>query len=491
MPTDRPQSKRDDLITRPLTFVIYAPFGSDVALSNYPENNTQRVNDHPLLAAGRAVAALGVNVTMLVDRVNDDSHLITIPANGEMRVESQFKCDMSSPRCLRELLHRADRQFPLSTIVLALEGHGAGYFPEIDRSKLSVASLTNLNGTPIEWVISPEQLVPRRSDDGLPVLPMGEPMLPMGEPMLPASHYPMSTWGVGAALRDYVEQRADRCSNIAVIHFNNCFNMSIELLHTIAPYAQHAVSYPNYNFFSSGRAYPRVFERFLADTNRDSATLARLMSKENQIALAAQAEPHPTVGCALDLSNIKTISIALDALSNALIDALPTFANQIAAVIAKAQQYDTRGDFTLDVPDALTDLGSLAYALSAADIGAQVTQTANALASALKGTFVYGETAKPWVADNIEWKLNDPRLAMNIYLPDPSRQGLWDWRSAYYFATAPGESVAQPYVIDFLQHTRWVPFLRKFHQATPFRGLRPPVVLDFPIAGHYKKGSTK
>ncbi len=491
MPTTPLVQSQNSAIKQPLTLVIYASFGSDDLLSQYPNGQTQNVSEHPMVESCREVATLGVNVCLLIDRKDDDTHLVTIAAHGDVVVTPQLKCEMSSPRCLRGLLDVADRKFPNSTFVLTMEGHGAGYFPEIDRSKLTVASLTNLSGTAIEWRISPELIEPLRASDGQPALPMGEPMLPMGEPMLPASHAPISTWGVGAALRAYVAGRTSKRSNIAVIHFNNCFNMSTELLHTVASCAQYAASYPSYNFFTAGLSYAATIKRFLSSTTKDSATLARAFALENQKTLAAQPLPHPTVGCVVDLSRMPAIASALDALSGALIDALPNARAGILAAIKAAQQYDTSGDFRLDVPDALSDLGSLAERLRTAALSPQITLAATDLASVLKGVFVYGERAKPWVATQIEWPLDDPRLAMNIFLPDPTLEGLWDWRSPFYFATTPSQCIAQPQVIELLQQNRWVAFLRKLHAQTPFRGLKAPRVLDLPVARHYPRRGEK
>jgi hypothetical protein len=482
----------DDLsLEKSISLVLYAPFGNDSVLSEYPDRQTQRVEDHPLVENMIAVSKLGVNVCALMDRAHDDTWLITVPANGEVRISSQMKCDMTSPRSLRGLLEIADRAFPNSSIVLSMEGHGAGYFPEIDATKLNVPSLTDLSGTPIEWVISPTQLVPRRADNGLPVLPMGEPMLPMGEPMLPASHLPISTWGIGWALSEYVARRKSRASNIAVINFNNCFNMSIELLHTVSSYATFAVGYPNYNFFTAGSAYPGAIESFLTSNSRSASALAHSLAKRNQAVLSAQPAPHPTVGCAIKLSRLPAIASALDAFCSALIDALPSKREAIVAAIAKAQQFDTRGDFQLDVPDELTDLGSLANAIRATTISPPATLAATDLSSALKGIFVYGERANPWVAPETEWSLNDSSLSMNIILPDPTLSGQWDWRSPYYMQTIPGQCVAQPEVIEFLQHTQWIPFLRKLHEAVPFSGLKIPRVLDHPVARDYPRRATK
>jgi Clostripain family len=482
MPTT-PQSPSDALLTTPknlLTLVAFAPFGTDRTLSEYPDGISKSIATHPYVENLKKVAALGVNVCALIDRVNDDSWLVTIPALGNASVTPQFKCDMASPRALSCLLRSADRAFPDSTFVLAMEGHGAGYVPDIDRSKLTVESLTR--GGQVQWTINGEGQVPINAADGQPLLPMGEPMLPMGEPMLPANHYPISTWGIGWALKHYVESRKSPRSNIAVIHFNNCFNMAIELLHTVSPYATFATGYANYNFFTAGRAYSSVFSDFQQSPNKNAETLARLFAEKNRDALAALPQPHPTVGASIALSRMDAIKAAIDALANALIAALPVHRNIIRDAIAKAQQYDTIGDFSLDVPDEVSDVGSLAAAFKATTFSPQVTHAASDLAQSVANTFVYGVTAKPWVSNQHLWALDNPVLSMNVFLPDPTLAGRWDWRSPFYLATTPGQNVAQPNVIEFLRDSSWVAFIKKYHEQTAFRSLLAPRILDLPVA---------
>jgi Clostripain family len=486
MPTT-PQSPSDALLAAPnnlLTLVAYAPFGTDRTLSEYPDGISQTIATHPWLENLKKVAALGINVCALVDRVEDDSWLITIPARGAASITPQFKCDMASPRALARLLRFADQTFPNSTLVLAMEGHGAGYVPDIDRSKLTVESLTN--GGKVVWTINGDGQVPINSADGQPLLPMGEPMLPMGEPMLPASHYPISTWGIGWALNHYVKSRKPSRSNIAVIHFNNCFNMSVELLHTVSRCAAFATGYANYNFFTAGSAYPAVFSAFQQAPIKNAETLARLFAEENRDALAALPESHPTVGASVALSRMDAIKAAIDAFAKALIAALPQHREKIRDAIAKAQQYDTIGDFSLDVPDEMSDVGSLAAAFKATTFSPQVTHAASDLAQSVAGTFVYGVTAKPWVSNQHVWSLNNPALSMNIFLPDPALMGRWDWRSPFYMATTPGQNVAQPNVIEFLRDSPWVAFIKKYHEQTVFQSLRAPRVLEHPTAVGYR-----
>ena len=93
---------------------------------------------------------------------------------------------------------------------------------------------------------------------------------------------------------------------------------------------------------------------------------------------------------------MNAIKAAIDALANALIDALPDNVGKIKAAIAQAQQYDTLGDFALDVPDEMTDIGSLANILKNSAFSPQVTHAASILAQSLDGVFVYGVTASPW-----------------------------------------------------------------------------------------------
>ena len=132
--------------------------------------------------------------------------------------------------------------------------------PRGDRAKqqLTQANLTQMAGPPVEWRISPPDSGAPVLPMGAPILPMGAPILPMGAPILPANHMPMSTWGLGQALKLAMDAGVPK---IAVIHFNNCFNMAVEVMHTVAPYADYAAGYANSNFFTAGQSYPAVFQR--------------------------------------------------------------------------------------------------------------------------------------------------------------------------------------------------------------------------------------
>ena len=87
---------------------------------------------------------------------------------------------------------------------------------------------------------------------------MGSPELPVPVRRMlpaPACRCPPGRWA--AALRRATAGKGVR--KPAVIHFNNCFNMSVEVLHTVAPHADFATGYGNYNFFTAGEPYPEVF----------------------------------------------------------------------------------------------------------------------------------------------------------------------------------------------------------------------------------------
>ena len=122
-------------------FAVYAPFGGDEVLSTYPEGSSQTLAQHPLVQGLMKVAAQGIHVAALIDRVADDTWLLEIEAGkpAEAKVTSRWKQDMAAPANLAGFLRHAHQSRPSSAIVLALEGHGAGYLPEIDRRQLTLA----------------------------------------------------------------------------------------------------------------------------------------------------------------------------------------------------------------------------------------------------------------------------------------------------------------------------------------------------------------
>jgi len=479
--TDPAAPQRDDSIA----LAVYAPFGSDPTLSHYPGDKPRPVLKHPLVRALARVASLGIHVHALIDLVGDDSYVVEFDAGRTTpNLVSAWKQDMASPRALAGFLRHVRRHRPCASIVLALEGHGAGFLPELDTTQLSTQRVTD--GGAIEWHTTAggsNPLLPT----GSPILPTGSPILPTGSPILPAGPLPMSTWGLGEALR-LATERGRR--PLSVIHFNNCFNLSVEVLHTVAPYAGHAAGYCNYNFFTAGETYPTAFAQWLAKGPRTAHGLAQWFARANHAKLKAKGH-HPTIGGVVALSRVRPAVHHLDRLAReltrvlAVADPLARKAerDRIQAAIVQAQQYDTV-PFALEIPDQLTDLASLAHALLAQPFtGNDVHRHAKALLAALQGIKAYGDTDTPWVDLGVTWDFSAAALAMNIFLPDPGLQGVWDWRSPYYLQrTSPaGKPPIQPQVIEFLEQTGWVEFLIEYHKAVPFVGLLPALAPRFPV----------
>jgi len=483
LPSSGATSPRSDGVT----LVVFAPFGSDEVLSSYPDGTSRDLAQHPLMRALLKVAETGVTVAVAIDLLDDATYLVDIPAGrpADLLVTSRWKQDMTSPITLAGLLQHAHDQAPGAALVLALEGHGAGFLPDLDRSQLSLASVT-ANGT-IQWKITQESAVPL-NNAGDPVLPIGSPTLPFGSPTLPVNHMPLSTWGLGDALKQATDAGVPK---LAAIHFNNCFNMSVEVLHTVAPYADYATGYENYNFFTAGAAYPAVFQKLAAAGSATAQQLAQWFADGNKDVLAAKGN-HPTVGCVVQLGRLQAIVERIDDLADALLAALrtstpaqrPTVVSKIRAAIRRAQQFDTNANMDLETPDELTDIDSLATELMAVDFAPfKVQQAAAGLRDALKDIKRYGAVDAPWTAPGERWDFSAKNLAMNIFLPDPLLLGLWDWRSPYYLDVNPDPTLprVQPHLIDFVKVTDWVDFIVEYHKGQPFKGLLPAAIPEFPV----------
>jgi hypothetical protein len=481
-PRDTHSPARDSVV-----LAVYAPFGSDPVLSTFPDGSSRQLAQHPLVKSLLKIAGSGVHVTALVDLVEDDTYLIDIPAGqpAALQTVSRWKQDMSSPNTLAGFLRHAHELHDTSDVVLALEGHGAGFLPEIDRSKLTVANLT-MQGQ-VEWHITSAGGSPVLPQ-GSPMLPQGSPMLPQGSPMLPASHMPLSTWALGDALKQATDAGVPK---LAAIHFNNCFNMSVEVLHTVAPYADYATGYENYNFFTAGAAYPAVFQKLAAAGSASAQQLAQWFADGNKDILAAKGN-HPTVGCVVQLGRLQAIVERIDDLADALLAALrtstpaqrPAIVQKIRSAIRRAQQFDTNANMDLETPDELTDIDSLATELMATDFAPfKVQQAAAGLRDALKDIKRYGAVDAPWTAPGALWDFSAKNLAMNIFLPDPLLLGLWDWRSPYYLDVNPDPTLprVQPHIIDFVKVTDWVDFIVEYHKGQPFKGLLPAAIPEFPV----------
>ncbi|MCW5667209.1 MAG: hypothetical protein KIT35_25510 [Piscinibacter sp.] len=511
LPRLLPEKPNDPARTDSVLLAVYAPFGTDPVLSTFPDGDSQTLAQHPLVQGLLKVADAGVHVCALIDRVDDDTWLVEIEAGkpAGMVVTSRWKQDMSQPRNLAGFLRHAHRSRPTAAIVLALEGHGAGFLPEIDRTQLDTATLTD-NGR-FEWRFDDDSAAPVLPGDapllpgGSPMLPGGSPMLPGGSPMLPANHMPLSTWGLGAALRMALEAGVPRLS---VIHFDNCFNMSVEVLHTVAPYADYATGYPNYNFFTAGAPYPGVFDKLRQQGSATAQQLALWFAEGNHAILQAKGN-HPTAGCVVRLARMGAIAERVDDLADALLAAMRSapgaeqrkvVVQRIMNAIILAQQYDTESGFSLETPDQLTDLYSFASQLLKFDFRPHPVHPAcRALQDALKGIKVYGDADQPWVADGtgITWNFGSPLLAMNIFLPDPLLRGVWDWRSPFYLDVNPDPArpPVQPHIIEFVKVTDWVDFLIEYHRDSPLDGsyvrLLPAAIPEFPVFNASFKPSQK
>jgi len=193
---------------------------------------------------------------------------------------------------------------------------------------------------------------------------------------------------------------------------------------------------------------------------------------------------------------MQEITEKIDDLADALLAALRNAPNRTQIVtnirdaIIEAQQFDTTaGDFVLETPDELTDIRSFAQALKHFDFEAfGVHEAAEGVLDVTEDIKRYGECDRPWVNTDVVWDFQG-ELAMNIFLPDPLLQGLWDWRSPFYLEVNPDPSKprVQPGIIDFVQVTDWVDFIVEYHKTDvagnflAFNGLRAATIPEFPV----------
>jgi hypothetical protein len=276
---------------------------------------------------------------------------------------------------------------------------------------------------------------------------------------------------------------------LAVIHFDNCFNMSTEVLHTVAPYAQAADGFCNYGFFTAGQAYATAFEQLAAGGGSiSSLELAKSLSLATHELFKSTGGGYPAVGGAVALGHMEAIVNGIDVLAAALVDMIGSGGDPardlIQAAITQAQNYDTDYPLALETPDQLTDIYSFAVALmDLAAANAAVVQAAKELGALLQGIKTFGDVGIPAMDPDqkFTWDFSETTLAMNIYLPDPLRLGQWDWRASYYGDVKPEPfkvsligggtqelPPAQTGVIDFFKKKNWVLFLKAYHLHTKF-----------------------
>lgn len=492
-----------------VVFAVYAPIGTDPALSRHPKSTQPTIETHPLVKALREVAAHGVNVSALIDLYEDFTWLVEIPAGRPLQaaIVSAWKQDMSQPQALAGFLQRVHARFPRSTPVLAIEGHGGAFLPDIDFNRLTPSSTTRNETTnpasELHWTHNGGGATfGPGSDPSLPVnspiLPVNSPILPVNSPILPAGHLPMSTWAVGEALR---LADAAKVPRPALIHFNNCFNASFELLHTIARWTEVAAGYANYDYYTAGAAYPKVFQWLAGRSGVTALDLARKFVEMNGVTVRA-TPGQPSIGAAVLLDGMKPATAALERLATLLVAELrngPAADRNAAreavrkAAIA-AQHYDTQPGFALEVPDQFIDVADFAQALMDVYPKASVRSAARTLRDAVTGARVYGDTGAPYMDKAVTWDFSDERLGLNLFFPDPDLRGLWDWRSPYYLSgrVDPAKPPAHKHVIRFLadrpggKRPPWVEFIVAFHETTPFQAFLAPLPFFFPLSGGEK-----
>ena len=106
-----------------------------VCSASIPDDKRKAIRSKPLVKHLLAVARQGVHVSALIDLFDDDSYLVEIPAyerptDGDpLRVEAAHECAAGVGRISAP---HAPSISVFDRSVLAFEGHGAGYLPEID-----------------------------------------------------------------------------------------------------------------------------------------------------------------------------------------------------------------------------------------------------------------------------------------------------------------------------------------------------------------------
>jgi hypothetical protein len=273
--------------------------------------------------------------------------------------------------------------------------------------------------------------------------------------------------------------------------------MAVEVLHTVAPYASHATGYTNYNFFTAGETYPKVFKRLRQAGSASAEQLAKWFAAENGAMLGPQKN-QPTIGATIALRKMNALRNAIAEMSKELTAALKAPGGsgvraKIMDAVTAAQQYDTGTGYQLEVPDQLTDLVDFAFQLKTQFPSGTIHDRADDVMKAVGAVWQYGDFDRPFLDETKIWDFRNQRLGISIFFPDPLIQGQWDWRSPYYMKNnlEVDKLPRQPHVIDFLAdssgRSAWVKFLIEYHKVEanppPPRMLllraRPPLFPSF------------
>jgi len=298
---------------------------------------------------------------------------------GETEVDGEL--DMGHPATLRRFIELGRGRRPTAPTFLSIFGHGNGWSPE-----LLPPQPTNYPPTGISW----DQTI---------------------------GTY-LSTPDVGQALRG-------AGGGIDVFYFDACQMALLENAYEVRDSVRYLVASQATAWASL--AYHEHFKDLRPDTSPRDLALAVLDGYVGSV------PEYPFTISALDLSTLVTVTVALDDLADALLNALSSQRGAIHDAYLSSQKFDADVDYAIAITETQVDLKDFAMHLAAkAVLPTDLHVAARTVADKIGpvgGSLIIAErhqSGYPWVGREL-WNLDGAR-GLSIYLP----LGQDDWLRRFY-----------------------------------------------------------
>jgi photosystem II stability/assembly factor-like uncharacterized protein len=363
-------------------------------------------------------------VTVLWDRSsNGDTVLYRVLPDANLNALANYsegvnkwlmgELDMGNPDTLVNFVNTARMQYPSDHYLLAIVDHGGGW--SVDLLPSQAQTRWAVGGSGFSWDETNEY------------------------------HY-LST----SDMKNVFTRTLAAGGPIDVVFYDACLMAMLEEAYQIRGGARYLVASENETWAS----FP--YDEYLAGLSAAAApwdVATRIVDKYH-----ASLAGYPRTMSVLDIDQIGQVTMALDTLSQALIDSLPGSRDTISQAYRSAQKLDYNYDLKLESGEGFVDLASFAAELANRMPGTPAGNAAQVLSGTLSSLVVY-ERHQSDVAWPTGQMVNLDRVrGMSIYLP----AGTYDSDQRYYL----------PEQLDLAKDTLWDNFITAFAPLPP--GSLPP-----------------
>jgi uncharacterized repeat protein (TIGR01451 family) len=312
--------------------------------------------------------------------------------------------NLGDPNSLTAFLQSSLAAHPgASQVILTLVGHGGGWSPELladqpSGHKSQPSEPTNIDGY--------DQLGGLLWDDH-PGVSLSTPELARALAQVPP------------------EVQFEREHLIDLLYLDACSMAMAEVAYAVRNSVHYLLASPN----TKWAHFPYDQHLNAITAARDARAIGLEWLKHEQAGLDDLAG-HPYTYSLIDVTRMDTLKNAMDDLSEALQDALPTDRSTIAAAAAATTCYDSNLDGPIDANDTYCDLAHFAEALvgqfgATSDVGLAAQQVQQTTQEAVvANAFADGS---PWLYEDVTWTF-DGASGLSVFLP----LGEDTWKRRFY-----------------------------------------------------------